>query len=486
MTHCTTLTCVSLLLTSQLVLATDPVLTWNALLLDAIRIENAAPTLASRNLAILHCAIYDAVNSVERKYQPYRFLLPHEGGALADAAAVGAGHAVLVVLHAPLRARFDEAYWDFVAFAPSTAALTNGLQLGRLIGSLAVGARADDGASLNLPYIPDDAPGQWRRTPPFFRPPLDPQWGLLETFCLPDFEAFMPPPPPELDTPAYAEDLNLVKALGGKASTARTSEQSEIAVFWSDFSYTATPPGHWQEIAAAIAIARGNSLIENARLFALLSLAQADAAIVTWEAKYRYNYWRPVTAIRRAAEDNNPATDSDDAWEAFLPTPPFPEYTSGHSTFSKASATVLANFLGTDGIAFTATSDAVPGVARTFASFSSCADEIGLSRIYGGIHFPSANREGKACGAKIGQFVAENFLLPNASLPLLKIEAKQGNALQLRVHGTIGRSCVVESSNVPGRWEPIHSGPAVVGGFLVSDAISERDQFRFYRVCELY
>ena len=178
------------------------------------------------------------------------------------------------------------------------------------------------------------------------------------------------------------------------------------------------PPGHWHEIAEVIAASRTNTLTDNALMFALLSLAQADAAIVCWEAKYRYNFWRPVTAIQNAAA-GNPATVADTNWFHFLNAPSFPEYTSGHSTFSKASATVLAAFYGTDAISFTVGCDSLPGVYRSFTSLSACADEVGMSRIYGGIHFMSANVDGKACGASVANYILGHFLLPNSNRPQL-------------------------------------------------------------------
>lgn len=464
--------------------AADPVLTWNALLLDAIRAENSPPTLASRNLAILHTAIYDAVNSVERTHQPYRFLLPPDGEASAEAAAVGAGHSVLVVLHASVRAQFDAAYGEFLASTPPTAAWTNGLQLGRLIGSLTVDGRSADGASTQIPYIPNDAPGQWRRTPPFFRPPLDPHWRFVEPFCLADLEPFVPPGPPPLESPAYTEEFNQVKSLGGVMSATRTPEQSTIAVFWSDFSYTVTPPGHWQEIAATIARDRGHTLAENARLFALLSLAQADAAIVTWEAKYRCHFWRPVTAIQRADEDGNPATEPDNVWESFLVAPSFPEYTSGHSTFSTASATVIAGFCGTDAIPFTTGSDALPGVTRRFDSLSACAEEIGMSRIFGGIHFLSGNRDGKICGARIGRQVFENFLLPHNRLPALSVKRAGPGMIELCLHGRIGTTCVLEASSDFLTWQPVSTNAAVIGGVVVTNEVTGDVSARFFRLRE--
>lgn len=270
--------------------------------------------------------------------------------------------------------------------------------------------RSSDGATRQFPYIPKTEPGQWRRTPPFFRPPLDPQWRYVRLFGVADRERFVAPPPPPLDSAAYRDAFNEVKAIGGKESKVRTADQGEIAVFWSDFSYTAMPPGHWHEIAADILLERTLTLPETARLFALLSIAQADAAIVCWETKYRYNTWRPVTAIRNAATDGNPETEADSKWDHFLNSPPFPEYTSGHSTFSKASAVVLSRYFGTDKVSFTARSDSLPGKVRKFESFSACADEVGMSRIYGGIHFQFGNVEGKRCGEMIGEYVSTNLL----------------------------------------------------------------------------
>ena len=474
---------VSLLLGMAPVLG-DVVLDWNALILDAIRADNSPPTLASRNFAILHTAIYDAVNSVERTHQPYRFLLDPAGEASAEAAAVGAAHAVYVILYPSLRAPADELYAKCLASWPTRAAITNGLDLGHLIGLLAIGSRDADGSTTQIPYFPSDAPGQWRRTPPLFRPPLDPHWGLVEPFCLPDIEPFVPHGLPALGSTDYAADVNQAKELGAMNSMIRTPEQSQTAVFWSDFSYTATPPGHWQELASSIALQRANTLGENVRLFALLSLAQADVAIVTWETKYRYNSWRPVTAIRRADEDGNPATEADPAWDSSLAAPPFPEYTSGHSAFSTASATVIANFYGTDAITFTVGSDSLPGVFRTFNSLGACADEIGISRIYGGIHFMSANRDGKALGARVGEHVSQNFLLPNDQLPLLRVEGHAGGVLTLRIHGHNGNTCVLEASGDLANWQPLQTNAAVVGGIAMPDTNANLVEKRFYRVRE--
>jgi hypothetical protein len=198
--------------------------------------------------------------------------------------------------------------------------------------------------------------------------------------------------------------------LGGMVSAARTEDQTQIARFWADGAGTETPPGHWNHIAQDVGAALGNSLEENARLFALLNIAMADAAICAWDAKYHYHNWRPVTAIRNAHLDGNSATEPDGAWTSLIGTPPFPDYVSGHSTFSAAAATVLTLFYGTDGVAFTTGSDFLPGVLRSFGSFSEAAAEAAMSRVYGGIHFRFASDHGLTGGLKIGEWTVNNYL----------------------------------------------------------------------------
>jgi hypothetical protein len=226
---------------------------------------------------------------------------------------------------------------------------------------------------------------------------------------------FRPPGPPALASAQYAADYNEIKALGAAVGSTRSSDQSEIALFWADGSGTETPPGHWNSIAQQVGVAQGNTLEDNARLFALLNLAMADAAICAWDAKYTFDFWRPVTAIRNGDLDGNPATEADPAWSSFIVTPPFPDYVSGHSTFSGAASAVLAMFYGTDHIAFTTGSDFLPGVTRSFVSFSSAAEEAAASRLYGGIHFRSANEDGLHAGQDIGAWAVTHFLQPKGN-----------------------------------------------------------------------
>ena len=195
----------------------------------------------------------------------------------------------------------------------------------------------------------------------------------------------------------------------------RTPDQTEIANFWADDEGTVTPPGHWNRIAQTVALQRGTSLAENARLFALLNLTLADAGIACWDSKYTFNFWRPIYGIREADPAMNPGTTPDLDWTPLLTTPAFPTYTSGHSTFSGAAIAALAAYFGTDEVRFANTCDTLPGVSRTFTKFSAAAEEAGKSRIYGGIHWEVDNREGLTCGRAVGEYVARYFLLPVAA-----------------------------------------------------------------------
>jgi len=221
---------------------------------------------------------------------------------------------------------------------------------------------------------------------------------------------FRPPGPPALDSQRWVDDYNEVKALGALVGSSRTAEQTEIALFWADGAGTETPPGHWNSIAQRVSATRGNTIAENARLFALLNIAMADAAICAWDAKYTYDFWRPVTAIHNGDADGNPATVPDPTWGSLIATPPFPDYVSGHSTFSSAAAAVLAAFYHTDHVMFATQSDALPGVMRRFHAFSAAAREAALSRLYGGIHYRSANEDGFVAGQLIGEWTVTHVL----------------------------------------------------------------------------
>jgi hypothetical protein len=395
---------------------------WNLAALNAIRARGTPPPPAARHLAILHVAIYDAVNGILPTHQPYH-VRPRRhdgpGGPAArgsrEAAAAAAAHRVMSALYPTLQTSHDALLAGQLAGIPNTAHKQRGLNWGAHVAQAILALRANDGSTHTGPFPGSTDPGQWRPHESFdgvVLPALLPLWGQVTPFALMNGAQLRPPPPPALDTADYADEFNFVKLHGATNSPARTADQTEIARFWAYGPGTATPPGHWNQVAHAVLAGRRASLAHHARLFALLNLALADAAIVSWDCKYVYNYWRPITAIPLADTDGNAATEADPLWKPLLFTPPFPEYTSGHSTFSGAAAEVLAGFFKRDRIAFRLGSDDLPGVTRHYRSFSEAAEESGLSRILGGIHFMSANIYGLLSGAETGEYVLRHQLRP--------------------------------------------------------------------------
>jgi hypothetical protein len=382
---------------------------------DAIRISNTPPPVASRNLAIAHLAIYDAVNGIRRTHEPYLVTGNVASSASVDAAAAAAGYSVFGSLYPALRAEAEALYSSLLASIKDGPQKQAGIAWGQHVAGTLLEVRRTDGSDKTVVYIPGTNPGAWQPTISFagiVRPALLPQWGSVTPFGIRSVVPFRPPDPPLLTTAQYAADVNQVQSVGGLNSATRTPEQTEIARFWGYGPGTATPPGHWNQIAQETAFRQRNTLEENARLFALLNMALADAAIVSWDCKYTFNLWRPITAIQRADLDGNPNTSPDPSWTPLLPTPPFPEYTSGHSTFSAAAAVVLASFHHTDNVPFAVGSDDLPGVVRHYNSFSQAALESGMSRIFGGIHFMSANVNGLSSGAALAEDIVFRLLTP--------------------------------------------------------------------------
>jgi hypothetical protein len=287
--------------------------------------------------------------------------------------------------------------------------------LGQAIGEAMLEMRAGDGANADSDYASGDQPGDWIPTEPDFADPLLPQWRYLEPFAIDSPVSFRPSPPPPIDSAAYAASVDQVMQIGGTESLIRTSDQSEIATFWADGSGTFTPPGRWNQIAADVTSSRDLSLVEKARVFSLLNIALADAGIASWDAKYEYDLWRPIGAIRKAEIDGNDATIADPEWTPIVVNPPFPTYTSGHSSFSGAADAVLTGLLG-DSVAFTSDGEITDGegqpIERSFDSFTSAAEEAGMSRVYGGIHFDFDNTAGLEAGRGIGADVINRILRP--------------------------------------------------------------------------
>lgn len=397
----------------------DAVIAWTETMLDAIRADRSNVGLGSRDLAMLSGAMYDAVNGITQTHAAYHVDVKGPAGASLDAAAAVAAYRVSIALYPEQKPRFDATLTESLAAIPDGQAKSEGVLQGIRVADAMETWRNDDGSAAQVPYTPEETPGHWRPTPPDYAVAWGPEWGAVTPFAIPAIAPFLPPPPPAMTSPEYAAALNLTKSLGARDSTTRTPEQTQIADFWAyDIDTLGSPITRFEQVLQSVALQQGNSLEQNARLFALANISMADAGIVAWQTKFTNNTWRPITAIRLADTDGNPATVADPDWTPLgapggnAPnfTPPFPAYVSGHATFAGALFTTLAHFYGTDQVPFTLTSDELPGVERSFASFSAAADECDWSRIYLGIHILPDETNGHAAGAAIADYVFQHQL----------------------------------------------------------------------------
>jgi hypothetical protein len=419
-------------------LTADPVIQWNHEILDAIRLDRTSPPVASRAMAIMHTAIFDAVNSIERDYQPFLTQVNVHPRASVDAAVASAGYYTLTSLFPAQKASFDTFYADQLALIPNGISEDQGVAVGKTVAQQVLASRSSDGALQTVSYAPSTAPGDWKPTAPAFAPALLPHWGNVDPWSADSLDRYQPSAPPSMTSREYTRDFNEVKAIGSATSTTRTADQTQIAKFWANGAGTSTPPGHWNIAAGIVSEQRNLTLAENARLFALLNVAMADSAVLCWTTKYEFEVWRPITAIQMAATDGNPATAADPSWQPLLVTPPFPSYTSGHSTFSGAAAAVLTGVFGTDRVPFTLPSE-TPGVAdRKFRSFSQAADESGVSRIYGGIHYGFDNTAALRAGRKLGEDVAKQLMRPYRGPVTASLVGTQ-----LQIDGTPGSDTII-------------------------------------------
>ena len=388
----------------------QPVIDWNQVLLSIVNTPGAQPAniQPTRNFAILHAAIYDAVNAIDRSHEPYLVSVRAPRDASEVAAADAAAHTALVGLYPAQQALIDTDYTEELAQVPDSPAKDKGVRLGEQVASQLLAIRANDGSNVAPPpFVAGTAPGDYQLTPPNFAAPVFTTWGQVTPFVLDRADQFRPAPPPPLTSDAYAAAINEVQSLGSAASTTRTAEQTQIGKFWS-------PPiqNFWNQIAETVAVAHHTDLPTTARLFADLNLSFADSAIAFYDAKYTYRLWRPVTAIRLADTDGNPMTAADANW---LPlsgnTAADPSYPGAHSTISAAGADLLNTFFGDDQ-SFSVTSPALPGVTRSFNSFDAAAQEAGLSRIFSGQHTRLDHVAGLELGHDVAGFVLHNALLP--------------------------------------------------------------------------
>jgi len=391
----------------------NPVVQWNRTLLAIIRTHGAQPATvhSTRSFTLMHAAIYDAVNSIDRTHQPYLVDLPRASqSASQDAAAAAAAHEVLSQLYPAFQATLDAQLQQELAQIPDGAAKTDGISIGQGVADLILDLRRNDGSSAQpAPYVFGNAPGDYQSTPPNF--PSQPQfthWAGVMPFALEQANQFRPGPPPALDSDAYADAFNEVKTFGITNIAASSADQALAGRFWNG-----AIQNYWNEIAQTAVLAHSLTTASSARLFALLNLSVADSVIAFYEAKYTYNFWRPVTAIREASTQINPDTSPDPNW---LPevgnTTPDPAYPGAHAVISAAASHVLISVLRSDNFDYSVTSEVLPGTTRSFQTFSAAAEEATLSRIFAGVHFRFDLATGHRLGREVSDFVLAHLLLP--------------------------------------------------------------------------
>jgi membrane-associated phospholipid phosphatase len=386
------------------VASANEVTDWNTK--AATWLEAQPPTEQARSFAIVQVAVHDALNAIERRYAPY-VLEAHAPHASPAAAVASAARDTLVALVPARSAEVDAWYAQALGAIADCSAKTRGVEIGRRAAERITASRSSDdtAAALSEPYVDGTEPGAYRATPPD-NVVFGAGWGKLPTFVTPDSTAFRPPPPLPLESPAYARDFQEVRSIGVQEGSTRTAEQTTIADFWYESSSTG-----WMRIANGAVLSHELDLWQSARVLGLVGLAIADGFINGFDAKYHYDYWRPITAIRAADTDNNPATEADPGWSPYCATPPVADYPSTHSVLGAAAAAVLGRVLD-DRTPFTADSLTLPGVTRQFESFSQAARENAESRVYCGIHWRSSIDSGLEQGRRVGEHVVEHALEP--------------------------------------------------------------------------
>jgi hypothetical protein len=383
------------------VLPADVVIDWNQKANACVLEAKMYPFVGTRVMAIIHASMFDAINSIEGNYTPYKFKVAASVGSSPEAAGVAAAHAALVKLCPDQRSSLDAAYSASLAQIPDGTGKTAGIAVGEDVAAKVLAWRASDGADAPNMYRPVTTPGTYVST----TLPIGTEWGRVTPWVMERGSQFRPAPPPALTSATWTADYNEVKEIGAKKSTQRTAAQTETARFWPT-----TGPQSFDPIVRQLAAAPGRTLSQNARLFALIEMAVADSYIAVFDAKYAYNFWRPITAIRNGDIDGNDATTGDAGWEPLVDTPLHPEYPCAHCINSGAARVVLESEFGKGPNPLTMTSPTAPGVEHKWASIQEYADEVSLARIYGGIHYRNSTVVGKAMGKQIGELTLQNYL----------------------------------------------------------------------------
>jgi hypothetical protein len=379
----------------------DVIMDWNAKA-DAIAAENKIlPVPQARTMSMLHVAMFEAVNAIERRYTPYKLDLAADRSTSREAAAATAGYNILLAIYPDQKPALDAALEASLSGIPATEAKAKGIELGKAAATGVVAARANDGGDARETYRPHTTAGAYVPTVV----PISSTVGATTSWVMKSGSQFRPSPPPPLDSETWARDVNEIRALGARGSTVRTAEQTTIARFW----FLVGPPS-FNPIVRQAASAKRMDVVDCARLFALAEIAANDAIVAVFEAKYTYNFWRPMTAIRNADITQNPATPRDSSWLPLGDTPMHPEYPCAHCIVSAAVSTVLQQIVGDEFGEFSMTSPTAPGVTRKWTRLRDYSDEVSNARIYAGFHYRFSTEVGKEMGKKIGDLTVATQL----------------------------------------------------------------------------
>ncbi len=394
----------------------NPVLFWNKQALDATRLARNPPPAIALWFGSYHAAIADAVNGIAGQWEPWLVEGKAPEGANMDAAIASSAYTVLKKIWGQQAnpRNFELAYEKALAAIEDGKSKDDGIAWGIKVANAVLQDREDSGFKRpsGPKYSPSEQPGKWRPTAPEFRSAVTPQMANTRPFVMTSPEQFRAPEPPPVGSKEYAEQLAVVAEHGARDDPNRSEYDTLSVAFWADALGSSGPSGHWNMIATEIALEKELGTVECARLFALLNFAASDGFISAWDNKYYYNVARPETDLRELTKAQNPHVEQKPGFIPNMPSLPFPSYTSAHMTFSSAAGRLLANYFGTDEIRFSIGSDGLPGVVRSYDSFSDAFTEVGQSRIYGGIHTPMDIDVARVCGEQIGDWVFENSLQP--------------------------------------------------------------------------
>lgn len=389
----------------------DVILQWNRVLMQTIQTPGQHPSaiFPVRSFAMMHAAMFDAVNSIDGSYTPYLTDVPGSRKASEEAAAAKAARDVLVALYPTRQDVFDAELSASLNGIPWVRAW-KGVRVGRIVAERLLKARENDGWNVTPPpYVLPTTPGNWQPAP---APAGFTQFPAVIPFATTSSTQFEPSAPPAMTSEEYAASFNEVKELGSATSTTRTADQTKVAQLWANVNTPTSVWFVWNNVARTVAASRDNTTAENARLFALMNIAFHDALQTTMASKFVHGLWRPVTAIRRADEDGNADTVQDPNWTSLIGNPPYPTYAGNHAAIGTSQSTILALAFGRDDIRFDHTWEGAGGATRSYASFTAMANEEERSRVYGGIHFTFDQNAGQSVGRNVANYVFQNFMRP--------------------------------------------------------------------------